>query len=119
MLGIVGKTGAGKTTIVNLLMRFYELNSGDIKIDGISIKDMKYSKKMLKVFARKMKQTIVSKRFNTEMIFVKNNFFEFIFYPASIKGIFYFYKKWSSMLTNKHAWNFFKSIFYELLHLRN
>ena len=39
-VAIVGPTGAGKTTIVNLLMRFYEANSGDIKIDGISIYDM-------------------------------------------------------------------------------
>lgn len=40
-VAIVGPTGAGKTTIVNLLMRFYEVNSGDIKIDGISIFDMR------------------------------------------------------------------------------
>lgn len=39
-VAIVGPTGAGKTTIVNLLMRFYEMNSGDILIDGISIKKM-------------------------------------------------------------------------------
>ena len=40
-VAIVGPTGAGKTTMVNLLMRFYELNDGDIKIDGVSTKDMK------------------------------------------------------------------------------
>ena len=39
-IAIVGPTGAGKTTIVNLLMKFYEINSGDIKIDGISTKDL-------------------------------------------------------------------------------
>lgn len=37
---IVGPTGAGKTTIVNLLMRFYETNHGEIVIDGVSTKDM-------------------------------------------------------------------------------
>ena len=40
-VAIVGPTGAGKTTIVNLLMRFYEVNEGEIKIDGIAIHDMR------------------------------------------------------------------------------
>ncbi len=40
-IAIVGPTGAGKTTMVNLLMRFYEINSGDILIDNVSIKDVK------------------------------------------------------------------------------
>ncbi len=39
-IAIVGPTGAGKTTMVNLLMKFYEINSGDIKIDGVSINEL-------------------------------------------------------------------------------
>ena len=39
-IAIVGQTGAGKTTMVNLLMKFYEIDSGDMKIDGISTKDL-------------------------------------------------------------------------------
>ena len=39
-VAIVGPTGAGKTTIVNLLMKFYDVNNGDILIDGVSIKNL-------------------------------------------------------------------------------
>ena len=42
-IAIVGPTGAGKTTMVNLLMKFYDINDGDIVIDGTSIKKLKRS----------------------------------------------------------------------------
>lgn len=41
---IVGPTGAGKTTLVNLIMRFYDVKGGSIKIDGIDIRDMERSR---------------------------------------------------------------------------
>ncbi len=40
-VAIVGPTGAGKTTIINLLLRFYDVNSGSIKVDGVDIRDMR------------------------------------------------------------------------------
>lgn len=41
MVAIVGPTGAGKTTLINLLMRFYDIKGGSIKIDGVDTRDMK------------------------------------------------------------------------------
>lgn len=39
-IAIVGPTGCGKTTIINLLMRFYDVNSGTIKVDDVNVQDM-------------------------------------------------------------------------------
>ncbi len=43
MLGIVGKTGAGKTTIANLIARLYDAKEGSVKIDGVDVRDLKLS----------------------------------------------------------------------------
>lgn len=55
-IAIVGPTGAGKTTIVNLLMRFYEINKGSIKIDGVDARDFKRSD-VRKMFAMVLQDT--------------------------------------------------------------
>ncbi len=39
-IGIMGATGTGKTSIINVLQRFYDVNEGDVKLDGVSIKDL-------------------------------------------------------------------------------
>lgn len=56
LIAIVGPTGAGKTTIVNLLMRFYEVNSGSIKIDGIDIRKLSRSQ-LRKAFGMVLQDT--------------------------------------------------------------
>ncbi len=56
MIAIVGPTGAGKTTLINLLMRFYEINSGTISFDGIDIRDMT-RKKVRQMFGMVLQDT--------------------------------------------------------------
>lgn len=55
-VAIVGPTGAGKTTLINLLMRFYEINSGRISIDGVDIRDLKRSE-LRKMFGMVLQDT--------------------------------------------------------------
>jgi ATP-binding cassette, subfamily B, multidrug efflux pump len=56
LIAIVGPTGGGKTTLVNLLLRFYELNNGSIEIDGVNIKDIKRSE-LRKIFGMVLQDT--------------------------------------------------------------
>ncbi len=58
VVAIVGPTGAGKTTIINLLMRFYDVNSGHIYVDGKSIKDLTRSS-LRKAYAMVLQETWV------------------------------------------------------------
>jgi ATP-binding cassette subfamily B protein len=55
-IAIVGPTGAGKTTLVNLLMRFYEINSGKISIDNVDIREMKRNE-LRKMFGMVLQDT--------------------------------------------------------------
>lgn len=55
-IAIVGPTGAGKTTMVKLLMRFYDVNSGEINIDGHNIKDFKRGE-LRKMFGMVLQET--------------------------------------------------------------
>jgi ATP-binding cassette subfamily B protein len=55
-VAIVGPTGAGKTTMVNLLMRFYDVDDGSIKIDGIDTRDMKRAE-VRKIFGMVLQDT--------------------------------------------------------------
>ena len=55
-VAIVGPTGAGKTTMVNLLMKFYEITKGDIKIDGVSTKEL-YRENIHELFTMVLQDT--------------------------------------------------------------
>lgn len=55
-VAIVGPTGAGKTTLVNLIMRFYDVNKGAIRIDGVDIRDMKRAD-LRKIFGMVLQDT--------------------------------------------------------------
>lgn len=55
-IAIVGPTGAGKTTLINLLMRFYDVSQGSIKIDGVDIRDMRRND-LRKIFGMVLQDT--------------------------------------------------------------
>lgn len=72
-IAIVGPTGAGKTTLVNLLMKFYEINKGDIKIDGISTKELSRDN-IHKLFTMVLQDTwLFSGTINENIIYNRSN----------------------------------------------
>ncbi len=72
-IAIVGPTGAGKTTLVNLLMRFYELNKGEILIDGHNIQDM-HRDDLRNIFGMVLQETWLFKGTVAENIAYGNEF---------------------------------------------
>ncbi len=72
-VAIVGPTGAGKTTMVNLLMRFYDVTSGSISIDGVDIKQMKRSE-LRRMFGMVLQDTwLFSGSIRENITYGKNN----------------------------------------------
>ncbi|WP_349401979.1 ABC-type multidrug efflux transport system, ATP-binding protein [Candidatus Phytoplasma solani] len=55
-IAIVGPTGSGKSTLINLLMRFYDVNSGSIKVDDVDIRDLKKNN-LRKIFGMVLQET--------------------------------------------------------------
>ncbi|CAM11450.1 Putative ABC transporter subunit [Candidatus Phytoplasma australiense] len=55
-IAIVGSTGSGKTTLINLLMRFYDINEGSIKVDGVDIRELKKDN-LRKIFGMVLQET--------------------------------------------------------------
>lgn len=55
-IAIVGPTGSGKSTLINLLMRFYDINSGSIKVDGVDIRNLKKDN-LRKIFGMVLQET--------------------------------------------------------------
>ena len=82
-VAIVGPTGAGKTTIINLLMRFYDVNSGEIRIDGIPIEKIK-RKDLRKAFTMVLQDTwLFSGTIYENIVYGKENATEEEVYAAA------------------------------------